>query len=81
LLKEPCENLHKNGKNHKKTQKYKAYTLENGVLCYDIKICIDNFEYFCVHILYDCHNIPIVGHPMFHKTYMVVKKKYFWQVA
>ncbi len=51
-----------------------AYTLDDGVLCYDIKVCIDNFEYFRVHILYDCHNTPIVSHPMFHKTYMFVKK-------
>jgi hypothetical protein len=67
----------KMAKTIKKPQKYMGYTLDNGVLCYDIKVCIHNFEYFCVHIFYDCHNIPIVGHPMFHKTYMVVKKIIF----
>jgi len=71
----------KMAKTIKKNPKICGLTLDNGLLCYDIKVCIHNFEYFRVHILYDCHNIPIVGHPMFHKTYMVVKKNYFWQVA
>jgi hypothetical protein len=80
-LKNLMKSYIKMAKTIKKTQKYTAYTLDNGVLCYDIKVSISNFEYFHVHILYDCHDIPIVGHPMFHKTYVVVKKKYFLQVA
>jgi len=56
-----------------------AYTLDNGVLFDDSKVCIRNFEDFHVFILYDCHNNPIASHLKFQiKTYMAVKTNHFW---
>jgi hypothetical protein len=61
-FKEHYESLQKNGITHEKIQKYMAYILNNDKLYYDTRVCILNFEDFCVYILYDYHNIPIVGY-------------------
>jgi hypothetical protein len=48
----------------------KTYYLcfDNGILYFDIKVCIFNFEDFYIIILYDCHHILILGHLGFQKT-------------
>jgi hypothetical protein len=62
-----------------KIQEYMAYTFDNGVLFYNSKVCIHNFEDFCVFILYVCHNNPIASHVEFQiKTYMAIKINHFW---
>jgi hypothetical protein len=61
-FKENYESLKKNGRTHKKIQKYVAYIFNNDKLYYDIMVSIFNFEDFCVYILSDYHNIPIVGY-------------------
>jgi hypothetical protein len=50
-----------------------AFTLDNGMLYYDTKVFISNFEDFCVCVFY-CHNIRIASHLGFQKIYIVVKK-------
>jgi hypothetical protein len=48
--------------NNEEIQKYMAYIFSNHKLYYDTKVCIINFEDFCVYILYNYHNIPIVDY-------------------
>jgi len=62
-FKEYYESLQKNGRTHEEIQKYMAYILNNDKLYYDTKVCIFNFEDFCVYIFSNYHNIPIIRYP------------------
>jgi hypothetical protein len=62
-FKEYYESLQKNGRTHEEIQKYMAYILNNDKLYYDTRVCIFNFEDFCVYIFSDYHNIPIIRYP------------------
>ncbi len=45
-----------------------------GFISYGIMVCILNFEDFRIRILYDYHNISIVDHLGYQKTYIALKK-------
>jgi len=62
-FKEHYESFLKNDKTHEEIQKYMAYILNNDKLYYDTRVCIFNFEDFCVYIFSNYYNIPIVSYP------------------
>jgi hypothetical protein len=58
--------------------KYLAYVLKDALLYYDGCLCIPKNTNCKLKILYDYHSIPIMGHSRFQKTYITIKKSFFW---
>lgn len=48
------------------------------IMDYKGKLCIPNTPKIKDKILKDAHNIPIVGHLRYHKTYITIRKSFFW---
>jgi len=55
------------------------YILEEGVLYYNVRICIPKQGEFRLNIMHDLHDIPIASHLGFQKTYMAIKRHYYWK--
>ena len=74
----PYESLSKEARTREEIDEFSAYTLDADILYYKSRICDLEVGDYRKIIIYDCHNIPILGHPGFQKTYALVKKNYFW---
>jgi hypothetical protein len=74
----PFESLSKEARTQEEINKFSTYALDANILYYKSRICVPEVGDYRKNIIYDCHNIPISGHPGFQKTYAVVKKYYFW---
>ena len=74
----PFQSLSKETRTREKIDKLSAYTLDVDILYYKSRICDIEVENYRKNIIYDCHDIPISGHPGFQKTRALVKKRYFW---
>jgi hypothetical protein len=51
------------GKSLEELSKYLTYVLKDGLVYYDGHLCILENTNCKLKILYDCHDIPIMGHP------------------
>ena len=72
------EILSKESRIQKEIDEFSAYALGADILYYKSRICVPEVGDYRNNVIYECHNIPISGHPGFQKTYMAVKKYYFW---
>jgi hypothetical protein len=79
VLRIPYEFLSKEARTSEEIEKFKSYGLKDPVLYYNSRVCIPNFKEYRLNIMHDCHDIPIAGHLGFHKTYMAIKRHYYWQ--
>jgi ribonuclease HI len=70
----PFESLSKEARTQEEINKFSTYALDANILYYKSRICVPEVGDYRKNIIYDCHNIPISGHPGFQKTYAVVKK-------
>jgi hypothetical protein len=74
----PCESLIKDSRTQGEIEQFKSYELKDGVLYYNNRVCIPNFGEYRLNITRELHDIPVAGHPGFQKTYMAIKRHYFW---
>lgn len=58
--------------------KFKSFELKDEVLYYNGRVCIPKAGEYRLNIMNNLHDIPIAGHPGFQKTYMAVKRHYYW---
>jgi hypothetical protein len=79
VLRVPYESLDKEARTSEEIEKFTSYELKDHVLYYNSSICIPNFGEYRLNIMHDCHDIPIAGHSGFQKTYMAIKRHYYWQ--
>jgi hypothetical protein len=79
VLRIPYESLGKEARISEEIEKFKSYELKDCVLYYNSRVCIPNFGEYRLNIMHDCHDIPVVGHLGFQKTYMAIKSHYYWQ--
>ena len=59
-------------------EKFKCFEVNDEILYYNGKVCVPKFGEHMLNIINNLHNIPIAGHPCFQKTYMAVKRHYYW---
>jgi hypothetical protein len=60
-------------------QKYKDYKLEeDGILLFQDRFYIPNYQELRNLILKEMHNVPYAGHPGYQKTITAVRGQYFW---
>ena len=52
--------------------------MKDEILYYYGKVCVTKFEEHKLNIINNLHDIPIPCHSGFQKTYMVVKRPYYW---
>ena len=78
ILDLPFESLSKEARTLDEIDKFKSFELNNEVLYYKCRFCVSKFGEHRLSIMNDLHDIPIVGHPSFQKTYMVIKRHYYW---
>lgn len=50
----------------------------NGLLFRNSKICVTDVPDIWLWILRECHDSPIVGHPVVHRTLGLVKHTFYW---
>jgi hypothetical protein len=79
VLRVPYESLGKETRTSEEIEKFKSYELKDRVLYYNSRVCIRNFGEYRLNIMHDCHDIPIAGHLGFQKTYIAIKRHYYWQ--
>ena len=70
FFKNPFESFAKEARIVIEIDRFKSFALKNGVLYYNARVYILKF-------INDFHNISIVGHLGFQKTYMTVKHHYY----
>jgi len=60
-------------------KKYKNYKLEeDGILLFQNRVCVLNYQELRNLFLKEMHNVSYVGHPGYHKTITAVRGQYFW---
>ena len=74
----PFESLSKEARTTDEIEKFKAFELKDEILYYNGKVCVPKFGEYRLNIINNLHDIPIAGHPGFQKTYMAVKRHYYW---
>ena len=72
------ESLSKEARTVDEIDKFKSFELNDGVLYYKCRVCVPKFGEYRLDIMNNLHDIPIAGHPGFQKTYMAVKRHYYW---
>ena len=59
-------------------EKFKSFDLKDEILYYHGRVCVPEFGEHTLNIMNDLHDIPIASHSGFQKTYMSVKRHYYW---
>lgn len=70
--------LSKEARIQEEINKFYACALDADILYHKSRICVYEVGDYKKNINYDCYNILISNHPGFQKTYVVVKKYYFF---
>ena len=70
--------LLKERKTPKELNVVQGYTLTDGCLFFNNRLCVPKADNIRKRILVEAHDSPIAGHPGYIKTYMSVKKSFFW---
>ena len=58
--------------------KWKKYTIKDGYLLYKGRVCVPDDDDTRRQILFECHDSPSAGHPGIQKTYILLKRQFFW---
>ena len=73
------ENSSKESRFIEEIEQFKSYDLKNESLHYNARVCIiPKVEIHRLDIMHDFHDIPIVSHLGFQKTYMAIRCHYYW---
>lgn len=70
--------LSKESKTPKEVNVVQGYMWTNDCLYFNNRLCIPKDVDTRKRLLVEAHDSPIAGHPSFIKTYMSVKKSFFW---
>ena len=72
------ESLSKEARTADEIEKFKYFELKDEILYYNGRVCVPKFGEYRLNVINNLHDIPIAGHPGFQKTYMAVKRHYYW---
>ena len=78
FVKFPFESLSKEARTAEEIEKFKSFEVKDKILYYNGRVCVPKFGEHSLSIMNNLHDIPIAGHPSFQKTYMAVKRHYYW---
>jgi len=70
--------LLKESKNSKELRTMQGYRLANDCLYFNERLCIPREGEIRKRLLAEAHDSPIAGHLGYIKTYMSIKKSFFW---
>ena len=78
FFKFPFESLFKETRSVDEIENFKSFDLKDEILYYNGRVCVPKSGEHRLNIMNDLHDIPIAGHPGFQKTYISVKRRYYW---
>ena len=55
-----------------------TFYIANGLLYRNGKVCVPNLLKARKKILFECHDVPSIGHPRIHHTLVLISSEFFW---